>query len=149
MDNLLIPKPETTSNWKEWWGFTNSRYRRGDDKLSRWLHESINGGVLTAWYFFLFTILCFVDFTTSRLKQPSHRQQVISVAPPHTTRASTGFSWPALGLKSSYTSNTPSASCKAPSLNMFFIAAIRNWRVDPRRVKDEAIRFLRILTGSM
>ncbi|KAJ4390282.1 hypothetical protein N0V85_007379 [Neurospora sp. IMI 360204] len=36
-----------------------------------------------------------------------------------------------------------------PSLNMFFIAAIRNWRVDPRRVKDEAIRMLRILTGSI
>ncbi|EGZ72739.1 hypothetical protein NEUTE2DRAFT_164947 [Neurospora tetrasperma FGSC 2509] len=40
-------------------------------------------------------------------------------------------------------------TCQKPLTKMFFIAAIRNWRVDPRRVKDEAIRMLRILTGSI
>ncbi|KAK3338845.1 hypothetical protein B0H65DRAFT_432533 [Neurospora tetraspora] len=72
--------------------------------------------------------------------QPSHYRQLTRNH--HITRAS-------IGSQLTNTSQTSPATCKKPSLKMFFIAAIRNWRVDPRRVKDEAIRMLRILTGSI
>ncbi|KAK3350420.1 hypothetical protein B0H65DRAFT_87188 [Neurospora tetraspora] len=48
------------------------------------------------------------------------------------------------------TPNTSSARSKTRSFKMFMIVAIiRNWRVDWRRVRDEAIRMLRILTGAL
>ncbi|KAK1778668.1 hypothetical protein QBC45DRAFT_327773 [Copromyces sp. CBS 386.78] len=44
---------------------------------------------------------------------------------------------------------TPTRQPPRSSINISLIVAALNWRVDGRRVKDEAIRMLRILTGEM